>query len=66
MTKQWKPQIGELYWVVYSNFALLWEMGIQWTNSDFDKALFKIGNVYRTRREAEQAKKRILKALKGE
>ena len=66
MTKQWKPQIGELYWVVYSNFALLWEMCIQWTNSDFDKVLFKIGNVYRTRREAEQAKKRILKALKGE
>ena len=61
---KWKPKVGEQYWVIahldcVEHFD--WE-----PDNEFDVRHYKIGNCYRTKKEAMQALRRVKKALRGE
>lgn len=48
--KPWKPEFEDIYWRIDLNGTVTQEV---WTNTVFDYNLYKIGNCYRTQKEAE-------------
>lgn len=50
------PKIGGVYWFVTSNGEIHKAV---WTNSEIDKGLLKIGNVFKTQEEAEFESERL-------
>lgn len=60
---KWKPNEMEKYFRLDSISDI---DRAYWTNSFIDQERYKIGNCYKTREEAEQARERVLKAYKGE
>ena len=61
--KRWKPTRGKRYWYIHSLGHVDWsfsgdELRVDW--------LHEFGNLFRTKREAQAALKRVKRALKGE
>ena len=61
---KWEPKEGETYCIIlimptFKIEALIWE------NEDIDKYLYKSGNCFRTKKEAEAKLKAIKKILKA-
>ena len=45
-TGRWKPKSGDDYWYIYTN-------GDVWRDNDYNNKRYSIGNVFRTKEEAE-------------
>lgn len=58
---QWKPKIKDTYFYLSGQGTIIES---EWLNEIIDKAVFKIGNCFRTRHEAELARYRMISALK--
>lgn len=60
MNKRWKPKFDCAYWYVKNisqpDTAL-------WYNDDFDRQAYAFGNVFKTKRQAQQAAKAVKKIL---
>lgn len=64
--KRWKPKEGEHYYhFSIDNVGRIQFHITQWFNWDIDKRQYKIGNCFRTRKEAETKLKEIKKLLRG-
>lgn len=62
--KQWKPKKGEKYWT-YSE--ILEEVtSFRWEGYYYDLLLWKVGNCFKTRDEAEDKGKDIMEQIKKE
>lgn len=60
----WKPQENECYWhyALECDDVMLWI----WTNDSSNFALWKTGNCFRTKKEAETKGKEIMEAIQKE
>ena len=56
--KLWKPKSGEYYWAVRPNGDVILT---NWANDCGDNSNYKIGNCYRTRKEAEANRDKWIK-----
>jgi hypothetical protein len=59
----WKPKNEETYWIIQSTGNVYPN---DWTGHYVDEDYYEIGNCYKTKEEAEEARDRVLKAYKGE
>ncbi len=59
--KPWKPKEGEKYW--YFSCMLDRGTGCTWLNSATDLMLWKVGNCFKTKEEAEAKGGKIIEAL---
>lgn len=59
---KWKPKNNEHYYYVTEKCKVGEYI---WDDDEIDKRMFRIGNLFRTRAEAEMVKKEIGKMLKG-
>lgn len=55
--KRWKPKEGGKYWYINTDW-------ITWFNDSIDRKRHKMGNCFKTKKEAERKRKQILKVLK--
>lgn len=64
VSKPWKPEIGEQYW----HYSEGWKEGAinQWQDDLFDLIMWKAGNCFRTKKEAEEKGKEALEQLRKE
>ena len=62
--KPWKPKKGERYW----NYSEVWceVTSFKWEGSYCDLLLWKVGNCFKTREEAEDKGKEIMEQIKKE
>lgn len=60
----WKPKYKELYWF-YEMTSYSCEQKA-WLESSFDLAIWKVGNCFRTKKEAEAKGKEIIEQLQKE
>lgn len=62
--KQWKPEKGEKYWT----YSEIWEEvdSFEWKGSYCDLLLWKVGNCFKTRDEAENKCKEIMEQIQKE
>jgi len=65
-TKRFKPTLGQKYWFVLISIASVFRGGTHWTKyeSQLDNEYYKIGNCFKTRKEAQAKLKKIKKILK--
>lgn len=54
--KRWKPEVGEEYWNINTFIEV---NSFIWTGFGTDIGLYKIGNCFRTKKEAIAAAKKI-------
>jgi hypothetical protein len=59
---KWKPEIKNKYYFITE--CLIVE-SLRWNIDDTDAILWKIGNCFRTRKQAQQMAKKIKEMLKG-
>lgn len=59
---RWKPNEGEQCFFVDKYGHTDWFV---WKNDEYDRNMYRIGNCYRTRKEAQAAAKRVKAAYKG-
>lgn len=59
----WVPKEGEQYYAVCGDAAI---DALEWCNDSLDTRYKRVGNLYRTREEAQAAAERVRKAYKGE
>lgn len=67
--KRWRPKAEQLFWYVDIDGRITGYMvkkDVYLPADPADKFRIKLGNCYRTKKEAIQALKRVLKALKGQ
>lgn len=64
-TKRWRPRELEKYWFVNISAYTIHVIRTEWQSLHLDKFRLKSGNVFRTRKEAQKALRRILEVLKG-
>ena len=58
--KRWKPKSNQGYWAVGCNVTYGGKvLEFVWSNDDFDKWCYLIGNCFKTKEEAEEYKKQI-------
>ena len=60
-TKRWKPELGNAYWSVSGYRADT--LYFIWYGNGTDVGLYKIGNVFKTKRQAQQAAKAVKETL---
>lgn len=62
--KPWKPKIGEKYWT----YSEIWEevTSFRWEGYYYDLLLWKVGNCFKTRDEAEDKGKEIMEQIQKE
>ena len=62
--KPWKPKIGEKYWT----YSEIWEevTSFRWEGYYYDLLLWKVGNCFKTRDEAEAKGKEIMEQIQKE
>lgn len=60
---RWKPKDGEYYFTIATSMGNLEIRHYMWTNDLLDKTLYKIGNCYKTKAEAETKLEQIKKLL---
>ena len=62
--KSWKPKIGERYWT----YSEVWEevTSFRFEGYYYDLLLWKVGNCFKTRDEAEDKGKEIMEQIKKE
>ena len=56
MNEQWKPKYNEVYYGVESDLTIFEYV---WYDHDSDMKLYKLGNCFRTKKQAKQAAERI-------
>ena len=63
-TKPWKPKKGEKYWT----YSETWEevTSFRWKGYYYDLFLWKVGNCFKTREEAETKGKEIMEQIQKE
>lgn len=63
-TKPWKPKKGEKYWT----YSEIWEevTSFRWEGYYYDLLLWKVGNCFKTRDEAEDKGKEIMEQIQKE
>jgi len=68
--KKWKPKAFEkFFYLVVGGTGIFTDIRVEWSYHhpiEEAKPIMKIGNCYRLRSEAQAARRRVLKALKGE
>ena len=64
VSKPWKPKIGEKYWT----YSEIWEevTSFRWEGYYYDLLLWKVGNCFKTRDEAEEKGKEIMEQIQKE
>lgn len=63
-SQKWKPEIGENYWyIIISEWEIFFSKST-WSNDKFDRYLYKIGDVFRTKKEAQMKFKEIKEILR--
>ncbi len=63
--KRWKPKVDERYYfVVVSGYGNVYVDDIFWCDELADEKLYEVYNCFRTKKQAEIVRKRILKVLK--
>ena len=64
VAKQWKPKKGERYW----NYSKVWceVTSFKWQGSYSDLLIWKVGNCFKTREEAETKGKEIMEQIQKE
>ena len=60
--KRWKPKMNEVYFIINSEANI---KEFEWWDDEIDSARWKFGNCFRTRKETDEARRRVKKALKG-
>ena len=62
--KPWKPKKGEAYW----HYSEVWGevISFDWEDCYYDFLLWKVGNCFRTKEEAETKGKEIMKQIQKE
>lgn len=60
----WKPKVDEFYYY-YSPYAGI-TFQVAWVNKSADYCMWKLGNCFRTREEAETKGKEIMEQIKKE
>lgn len=62
--KPWKPKKGEAYW----HYSEVWGevISFDWEDCYYDFLLWKVGNCFRTKEEAETKGKEIMEQIKEE
>jgi len=65
--KQWKPKKGDFY--CYPDFHEVGHKGLYdytiWNNDDGDKKIYELGLVFKTKKEAINCSKEMLKLKEG-
>ena len=61
--KTFNPKQGEVYFYIFSDGKIV---DVEWTNDLADGKRINFGNCFKTRAEAEAARERVIKALKGD
>ena len=56
------PSAGDIYYYIKAAVNVSWDT---WDDHEIDKKRLAIGNVYKTKEEAESALDRVIKAYKG-
>ena len=64
VSKPWKPKKGEKYWT----YSEIWEevTSFRWEGYYYDLLLWKVGNCFKTRDEAEDKGKEIMEQIQNE
>lgn len=64
VSKQWKPEKGGKYWT----YSEIWEevTSFRWEGYYYDLLLWKVGNCFKTRDEAEYKGKEIMEQIQKE
>ena len=64
VNKPWKPKKGEKYWT----YSEIWEevTSFRWEGYYYDLLLWKVGNCFKTRDEAEDKGKEIMEQIQKE
>ena len=64
LPKPWKPKKGEKYWT----YSEIWEevTSFKWEGYYYDLLLWKVGNCFKTRDEAEDKGKEIMEKIQKE
>ena len=64
VSKPWKPKKGEKYWT----YSEIWEevTSFRWEGYYYDLLLWKVGNCFKTRDEAEEKGKEIMEKIQKE
>ena len=65
MKKRWKPKEGEKFYFV-EGFYEFRVSSQRWDENVYDMKMYRNHNVFRTKKEAQQAVRRVKVALKGE
>ena len=60
---RWKPKDGEYYFTIVTSMGNLKIHHYMWTNDHSDKTIYKIGNCFKTKEEAEAKLEQIKKLL---
>jgi len=58
---RWKPKMGERFWYI---FCLIGVDSDFWNGNSDDKFYYNLGNVFKTKKEAQEKLKQIKKILK--
>ena len=61
VTKPWKPKKGGTYW--FFSYSLKQKMSSKWGDGTYDLILWKSGNCFRTKEEAETKGKEIMEQI---
>ena len=64
--KQWKPKKGEKYFYYINSTYFYGTNSCMWTDEDLDLLLWKVGNCFKTRDEAEDKGKEIMEQIQKE
>ena len=61
--KNYKPKLGEKYWIVFVTDTIRVNRE-DWDNYDVDREYYKIGNCFKTKKEAQEKANQFKKLLK--
>lgn len=64
VVKPWKPKKGEKYW--FYLYGAKEVIDSRWSNGTYDLFLWKVGNCFRTKEEAETKGKEIMEQIQKE
>lgn len=66
MKKRWKPKVGETYYTFNIGSFGMYVSEKEWLEVDCDKIILQDNLVFRTKREAQAALKKLKKFIKEE
>lgn len=62
---RWKPELGGMYFTICIDLTAPYILDCVWENDARDKELWRAHLVFRSKKEAQAALKRVKKALRG-